>query len=1016
MEGIQITPMSELHQEAENGTDNPAYLANNADTYNEKNASINKPTPKFTKSLSDVKSTRGKKPMWWCNFIVSRPKTAFGITLGGHILILLITAGLVYFDYNIFPDYFTDLPLDIRNDEQFKRGIAWDRRDNNFLKVYRTQSNEVHNIRTADYDSLEVIFFQRNGNVFSKENLVKIQDFERELINMKDFDKYCRLDGGSNSSCLSPSSVIRFFDGSYVETYGNAFYDPQFDNISAVLNAALLIPDLQEIMQYFLEEDSVVNSEEAISELTRLVLDFGTPLDNISEALTFEDEPNTEIDKYIDEYFQTFLSKKFESGLGDGLEITYFSRAIYVNTINSAIYRDLALIVGSFVFIVLFIYFQTRSWWITGFSVFSIITSFLCANLFYRVVLGYEFFGIFHILAIFILLGIGADDVFIFVDTWRATGLLSYPSLAHRLSDSYRRAATAMLVTSLTTASAFFVNFFSPFFCTSSFGLFSSLMIVANYLSVIIYFPTVLITYHTYWKDCRCCCCACCYPKDDGTAPRANIVVRFFSGPFFKLVTNKICRWVIIVMLLSITAFLSYMISTIESTERDVQIFPDSHFIEQHTKRRYRFKDSVEGDDIVELYVVFGIKTVDLSVCQFTEFECFGNTVYDDSFDMNSPQNQQALLDFCTYIRDLDTSKTNELWIRRSVVTGKPELRCFVENMKDYFEDDKRNISFPLTYNGTLKLIEQNPDVYNNSLLTTDDRLFEIGLAYWLTDGHKEIGLQENDYSLYHGYLGEEAIGNTFKISSGESINTRLKYAAIVINTTMIWGDFGYQIGLPLLDTWEKFIKERMSEMPEGVNKGYQCTPAGSGYNFWLWMKIQEELTNSAIRSIAIGISVAFVVLVLTTQNFIIGFLATITICCITACVMGLIPIIGWTLGTLESLNLSLVVGLSVDYVVHLAEGYHMAQSKDRMGKTKEMLQTVGISVLSGCLTTLGACFFMLFSVITFFLQFGSFVFCTIGLSYIFSMFLFTAMMSIVGPENNCGSIQSIFCCFRSKP
>ena len=71
----------------------------------------------------------------------------------------------------------------------------------------------------------------------------------------------------------------------------------------------------------------------------------------------------------------------------------------------------------------------------------------------------------------------------------------------------------------------------------------------------------------------------------------------------------------------------------------------------------------------------------------------------------------------------------------------------------------------------------------------------------------------------------------------------------------------------------------------------------------------------------------------------------------------------------LESLNLSLVVGLAVDYVVHLAEGYHSSTSEDRLTRTRHMLETVGISVLSGSLTTLGAAAFMFAAVILFFMQ-----------------------------------------------
>jgi hypothetical protein len=49
-----------------------------------------------------------------------------------------------------------------------------------------------------------------------------------------------------------------------------------------------------------------------------------------------------------------------------------------------------------------------------------------------------------------------------------------------------------------------------------------------------------------------------------------------------------------------------------------------------------------------------------------------------------------------------------------------------------------------------------------------------------------------------------------------------------------------------------------------------------------------------------------------------------------------------------------LLVGLAVDYVVHLAEGYHLSLHKDRLSRTRDMLEEMGTSVFSGACTTLG--------------------------------------------------------------
>lgn len=180
------------------------------------------------------------------------------------------------------------------------------------------------------------------------------------------------------------------------------------------------------------------------------------------------------------------------------------------------------------------------------------------------------------------------------------------------------------------------------------------------------------------------------------------------------------------------------------------------------------------------------------------------------------------------------------------------------------------------------------------------------------------------------------------------------------------------------------------------------------------------------MTGILTGICLACPILILATMNAILGLLATFIICAITVTVVGFIPMGGWKLGVremmhvllssifvnnlqvLESLNLALVVGLAVDYVVHLAEGYSRSQARDRKGRVKEMLERIGVSVVSGAATTLGASFFMLFAKILFFMQFGIFMFCTIGFSLLYALGLFATLLAIIGPEGDTGSIRPL--------
>lgn len=115
----------------------------------------------------------------------------------------------------------------------------------------------------------------------------------------------------------------------------------------------------------------------------------------------------------------------------------------------------------------------------------------------------------------------------------------------------------------------------------------------------------------------------------------------------------------------------------------------------------------------------------------------------------------------------------------------------------------------------------------------------------------------------------------------------------------------------------------------------------------------------------------------------------------------------------MESINLTLVVGLAVDYAVHLADGYVRSAKYTRQERVRYMLGHVGISVLAGASTTLGASAFMLGSNLLFFLQFGIFMFCTIGFSIIYALAFFTVLVSIVGPEGDSGNLWNIMKCLK---
>ena len=85
-----------------------------------------------------------------------------------------------------------------------------------------------------------------------------------------------------------------------------------------------------------------------------------------------------------------------------------------------------------------------------------------------------------------------------------------------------------------------------------------------------------------------------------------------------------------------------------------------------------------------------------------------------------------------------------------------------------------------------------------------------------------------------------------------------------------------------------------------------------------------------------ISLLFAFVALLLFTMNPLISLYAIISIGAIEASIVSVMNICGYSLGISESIGIVILIGLSVDYCVHLASHYVDSVYHDRYSKTKD--------------------------------------------------------------------------------
>ena len=322
----------------------------------------------------------------------------------------------------------------------------------------------------------------------------------------------CQIDPQTNT-CLRPGSLVRFFDGTYAHI-NPIFNDTNFDNIQQVALAAMGNNATRERFVYFLGKDFTQTNGILVTSITRSTIFFGQPHE------IYEDSQDTRVDDYSGKEMKPILERYMDDK--SLYDMVFRSVPLWQHDVRNQAFKDMYLAGASMGFIFLCILFHTRSLWISGLAVFSIIGSFITGNLIYNIVYGYKYLGFFHVLGLFIILGIGADNIFVFYDMWRASDVYEYRSLAHRLSDVYKRAVVSMFFTTLTTVVAFLSTAILPLLGIRAFGLFAATVVAVNFMSVILQFPIVVLMFHKYFQHTKWPCCVPCMflrrrlcPKED---------------------------------------------------------------------------------------------------------------------------------------------------------------------------------------------------------------------------------------------------------------------------------------------------------------------------------------------------------------------------------------------------------------------------------------------------------------------------------------------------------------------
>ncbi|CAL8342743.1 unnamed protein product [Lota lota] len=325
-------------------------------------------------------------------------------------------------------------------------------------------------------------------NIFTPERLATVHRVERLLMQHPQFQQFCwkplealrDLPLGP-SYCSPPSSLLSYLFPS--ERAGRVYYDglgPDLADIQGALRLAITHP------QFYWYVDDSLRPDHLSSSLLRSEIHFGAPLPSFSSAQDRAEEQRSRFKDFVVQY-ASILAKQSTSQV----KVLYGGTELFDHEVRHTFHSDmrLALVSGGCIAALVFV-LTSFSVFLTFFGLMSIGLSCLVALFLYHVVFGARYLGILNGVAAFVIIGIGVDDVFVFISTFRQASHLD--DAVERVIYTVKTAGRATFLTSFTTAAAYAANTFSQIPAVHDFGLFMALIVSCCWLWVSILVPAAL--------------------------------------------------------------------------------------------------------------------------------------------------------------------------------------------------------------------------------------------------------------------------------------------------------------------------------------------------------------------------------------------------------------------------------------------------------------------------------------------------------------------------------------------
>jgi hypothetical protein len=446
-------------------------------------------------SLTSLEDSRAAVVPGYVPWIVT-----VAVRMPGTLLLLFIALGAAcgYLTAPFFDFSEPLVGLRLRYDETAQKSDAWLMSVKRAQEVRAFDSERAPDVavlqQSVPWNCMTLVYVAAgdDNTVFTRARLDAVSRLESAIYALPDFSSLCQKEPDSGR-CVAMDSVLRQLPPlSQLESDAS---------VSAAAAALWASPgDHNRFFQ--LRYDPV---QHPLSNMTRSSFCFGLPLAGFRSPSDRGEEQKWLLWNWIDANLKPLMDRAREAKEA-GLSLYYDQWRLTDKETKDILFADVMWVLGAVVVVWLTFVVHMRSLFLATLALVQVLLSFPLGFFVYRFVLGIQLFGGLQAVAIFIILGVGADDCFVYVDAFKQTlPLCRVPGwdLTARLSFAFKRARYTMFVTSLTTAFAFATLMTVSIPTVRFFGLFATLLVTLNFMLVTTMFTCVLVLWERYVRKLR---------------------------------------------------------------------------------------------------------------------------------------------------------------------------------------------------------------------------------------------------------------------------------------------------------------------------------------------------------------------------------------------------------------------------------------------------------------------------------------------------------------------------------